>query len=61
MMTSKKQVALQHPQQVRKIKLLTVDLDEFDDKELHDFDADAMVDPAEVVDKEGDIVDCFHS
>ena len=36
-------------------------LDEFDDKELHDFEADALLDPAEVVDKVGDTLDCFHN
>lgn len=36
-------------------------IDEFDDKELHDFEADAMLDPAEVVDKVGDNLDCFHN
>ena len=59
MMISKRRVAHQLQQQV--IYNCITDLDEFDDKELHDFEADTMLDPAEVVDKEGDVIDCFHS
>ena len=59
-MISKRREARRHRQLVSDV-LGNNHSDEFDDKELHDFEADAMLDPAEVVDKEGDIVDCFHS
>lgn len=38
---------------------LLMDLDEFGEKEL--FNSDDLVDAAEVVDKIGDVLDCYHN